>query len=223
MKEFDGKVVVVSGTAGILGAAVAQAFHEADANVIGIDVVAKQAPYTTLELDLLDLTRTKKTIDTLGSVDVLANIAGGFTMGKTVAETSDETWDFMMNLNVRTMLNLVRAVVPAMRATGNGGKIINIGAHGALQGSALMGPYIAAKSVVIRATESLAAELKKDGINVNCILPSIIDTPRNRQDMPDADFSAWVHPDALARVVCFLASADADPIHGAALPVTGLV
>lgn len=223
MKEFEGKVVVVSGTAGILGAAVARAFHEAGATVVGIDVVAHKAPYTTRELDLLDLNKTKQALSYINSVDVLANIAGGFTMGNSVADTSDETWDFMMNLNVRTMLNLVRSVIPAMHASGNGGKVINIGALGALRGSPLMGAYVAAKSVVIRTTESLAAELKQDGINVNCVLPSIIDTPRNRTDMPNADFSKWVSPDALARVVLFLASSHADPIHGAAIPVAGLV
>lgn len=221
--KFEDKLVVVSGTAGILGEAVARAFHESGATVIGIDVVEHRAPFRTFELDLLDLTATKKVIDSLGSIDILANIAGGFTMGETVAETTDETWDYMMNLNVRTMLNLVRAVVPYMRESKDGGKIVNVGAHGALRGSALMGPYVAAKSVVIRTTESLAAELKQDRINVNCVLPSIIDTPRNRQDMPNADHSKWVSPDALARVVLFLSSADAEPIHGTALPVTGLV
>ena len=221
--KFEDKLVVVSGTAGILGEAVARAFHECGATVIGIDVVEHHAPFRSFELDLLDLTETKKVIDSLGSIDILANIAGGFTMGETVAETTDETWDYMMNLNVRTMLNLVRAVVPVMRESNNGGRIVNVGAHGALHGSALMGSYVAAKSVVIRTTESLAAELKQDRINVNCVLPSIIDTPRNRQDMPNADHSKWVSPDALARVVLFLSSADAEPIHGAALPVTGLV
>lgn len=223
MKDFDGKVVVVSGTAGVLGQAVAQAFHESAATVIGIDVVSHRAPYKTLELDLLDFEQTKEVVASLNSVSVLANIAGGFSMGETVVESTDESWDYMMNLNVRTMLNLVRAVVPIMSESNESGKIVNVGAHGALRGAALMGPYVAAKSVVIRTTESLAAELKQYSINVNCVLPSIIDTPRNRQDMPNADFSKWVAPDALARVVLFLASADADPIHGAALPVTGLV
>ena len=223
MFKFEDKVVVVSGTAGALGSAVGRAFHEARATVIGIDVIAHSAPFKTFELDLLDLTQTKQAISTLSSVSVLANIAGGFTMGETIAESTDETWDYVMNLNVRTMLNLVRAVVPLMRASGDGGKIVNVGAQGALQGSALMGPYVASKSVVIRATESLAAELKQDGINVNCVLPSIIDTAQNRQDMPKADYSKWVSPDALAQVVLFLASAGADSIHGAALPVSGLV
>ena len=223
MNEFEDKVVVVSGTAGVLGEAVGRAFHESGATVIGIDVIEHPAPFKTLELDLLDLKQTKQAMASLSSINVLANIAGGFTMGETVADATDETWDYMMNLNVRTMLNLVRAVLPVMRSSGEGGKIVNVGAHGALQGSARMGPYVASKSVVIRTTESLAAELKQEGINVNCVLPSIIDTARNREDMPSADFSKWVPPDALAKVVLFLSSANADPIHGAALPVTGLV
>ena len=142
-------------------------------------------------------------------------------MGDTVATTSDDTWDFMMNLNVRTVLNMSRAVVPVMQEIG-GGKIVNIGARNGLRGVGNMAAYSASKSAVIRLTESLADELKKDNINVNCILPSIIDTPRNRQDMPNADFGSWVTPEAMARVVLFLASSAADPIHGAALPVEGL-
>jgi NAD(P)-dependent dehydrogenase (short-subunit alcohol dehydrogenase family) len=106
--------------------------------------------------------------------------------------------------------------------TQGGGKIVNIGAGAGLSGMPQMGAYSASKSVVIRLTEAMAGELRAQNINVNCILPSIIDTPRNRADMPDADFSAWVTPAAMAEVVGFLASDAAAPIHGAALPVTGL-
>ena len=142
-------------------------------------------------------------------------------MGDSVADTSDETWDFMFNLNTRTVLNMARAVVPRM-VERKSGKIINIGARAGLRGSASMAAYAASKSVVIRLTESLADELKEAGINVNCILPSIIDTERNRADMPNANFDQWVGPKALAKVVRFLASEAADPIHGAAIPVEGL-
>jgi len=127
-----------------------------------------------------------------------------------------------MGLNAHSVLNMARATVPVMIAQKHG-KIVNIGAGAGQQGAARMGAYSASKSVVIRLTESMAAELKGHGINVNCVMPSIIDTPRNRADMPDADFSSWVNPDALARVIGFLASADAAPIHGAAIPVSGLV
>jgi NAD(P)-dependent dehydrogenase (short-subunit alcohol dehydrogenase family) len=157
----------------------------------------------------------------LGGIDVLANIAGGFTMGETVHETSAETWDFMMGLNAGSVLNMARAVVPVMMAAG-AGKIINIGAGAGQKGAGQMGAYGASKSVVIRLTESMAEELKEYGINVNCILPSIIDTERNRADMPEADFSRWVAPKAMAEVVGFLASEAAAPINGAAIPVAGL-
>ncbi len=221
MSEFEGKSVVVTGAAGALGLAVAEAFHEAGARVTGVDIVQFDAEFQTVKGDLIDPNDTKRVFAEIGIIDVLANIAGGFTMGDTVADTSDETWDFMMNLNARTVLNTCRAVVPGMRSAG-GGKIVNIGARNGMRGIGSMAAYSASKSVVIRLTESLADELKGDNINVNCILPSIIDTERNRQDMPSADFSAWVAPAAMARVVLFLASSAADPIHGASIPVEGL-
>lgn len=221
MTEFREKTVVVTGVAGALGEAVAAAFHNEGARVVGVDVLQVDADFETLLCDLIDFDKTKSMVKEIGSIDILANIAGGFTMGDTVATTSDDTWDFMMNLNVRTVLNMSRAVVPVMQEIG-GGKIVNIGARNGLRGVGNMAAYSASKSAVIRLTESLADELKKDNINVNCILPSIIDTPRNRQDMPNADFGSWVTPEAMARVVLFLASNAADPIHGAALPVEGL-
>lgn len=154
-------------------------------------------------------------------IDVLANIAGGFAMGDTVATTSDDAWDAMMNINVRTVLNMCRAAVPGMMARGTG-KIVNVGARGALRGTAGMAAYVSSKSVVIRLTETLADEVKQHGVNVNCVLPSVIDTPRNRADMPNADWGKWVSPQDIAQVVLFLASPAAAAIHGAAIPVEGL-
>ena len=221
MFDFKQKSVVVTGAAGALGLTVANSFANAGAEVTGIDVVDFEASFTTIKANLIEPETTHAAFEKIRSVDVLANIAGGFTMGDTVADTSDETWDFMFNLNTRTVLNTVRATLPSMRKQGHG-KIVNIGARAGLRGSANMAAYSASKSVVIRLTESLADELKNQHINVNCVLPSIIDTDRNRADMPDADFSTWVSPEALAKVVMFLASPEADPIHGAALPVEGL-
>jgi len=200
---------------------VATAFQAAGATVTGVDIVEDDAPWRTLIADLIDPDGARTAVAEAGVIDVLANIAGGFTMGDDIVGTSDDTWDFMMNLNARTALNMCRAAAPGMIANG-GGKIVNIGARGGLRGAAAMGAYIASKSVVIRLTETLADELKHKGINVNCILPSIIDTPRNRQDMPKAKFDHWVSPQAIADVVLFLASPAADAIHGAAIPVEGL-
>ena len=142
-------------------------------------------------------------------------------MGASVHETADKDWDFMFNVNARTVLNMSRAVVPVM-LKGGGGKIVNIGAFAAQKGAAQMGAYIASKSAVIRLTETMAAELREQNINVNCVLPTIIDTPENRAAMPKADAKRWVAPQDLAQVIVFLASDAARAIHGAALPVTGL-
>ena len=221
MSEFKNKSVVVTGSAGALGRAVASAFHKAGAKVTGVDVVPHDADFRTLKADLISPDGAGQVVEAVGTIDVLANIAGGFTMGDSVATTSDETWNFMFDLNARTVLNMVRAVVPVMTAQGHG-KIINVGARNGMRGVGNMAAYSASKSVVIRLTESLADELKSKNINVNCVLPSIIDTQRNREDMPKANFSKWVKPEAMAKVVLFLASKDADPIHGASLPVEGL-
>jgi NAD(P)-dependent dehydrogenase (short-subunit alcohol dehydrogenase family) len=119
------------------------------------------------------------------------------------------------------MIPVATSVVPCMVA-GGGGQIVTVGAMGALRGGAQMGAYAASKSALMRLTESMSAELKGHGINVNCVMPSIIDTPENRAAMTDADSSQWVAPQALAEVILFLASDAARAIHGACIPVTGL-
>ena len=221
MNDFTHQNVLVTGAAGVLGRAVAQAFHDAGATVVGVDIAAHDAPWQTVVADLVDPADAAAAVAQAGDIDVLANIAGGFAMGDSVADTSDDVWDFMMNLNARTVLNVCRAAVHGMVAQGRG-KIVNIGARGALRGAASMGAYIASKSVVMRLTETLSSEVKGNGINVNCILPSIIDTPRNRADMPKATFEHWVPPEQIAGVVLFLASPAARSIHGASIPVEGL-
>ena len=223
--EFENKVVVVTGAAGALGRAVVAHFADRGARIAQLDLLEIGNDHYSATCDLTDADSCSAAVDALvgelGSINVLANIAGGFTMGDAVHETSAETWEFMMGLNAGSVFNMAKAVVPVMLKAG-GGKIINIGAGAGQHGVGQMGAYSASKSVVIRLTETMSAELKEQGINVNCILPSIIDTPRNRADMPDADFSAWVTPAAMAEVVGFLASGAAAPIHGAAVPVTGL-
>ena len=225
MSEFSGKVVLVTGAAGALGRAVVDHFAAEGARIAQLDVIKLSNDHYSATPDLTDTEACSSAVEAvikeLGPIDVLANIAGGFAMGEAVHETSAETWDFLMGLNAHSVLNMARAVVPAMLENG-GGRIINIGAGAGQQGIGQMGAYSASKSVVIRLTEAMADELKQEGINVNCILPSIIDTERNRADMPDADFSAWVTPSAMAKVIAFLASEAATPIHGAAIPVSGL-
>jgi NAD(P)-dependent dehydrogenase (short-subunit alcohol dehydrogenase family) len=155
-----------------------------------------------------------------GRIDILVNIAGGFTMGPPVHETPDRDWDFMMDLNARTVFNTCRAVVPHL-IEGSGGRIVNVSARAALEGKGHMAPYCASKAAVITLTESLAAELRDAGIRVNCILPGTVDTPQNREAMPDQDHTRWVPPGALADVMLFLASDAARCVTGAAVPVYG--
>jgi len=207
------RTVVITGAAGNLGRVVADAFSG-----LGDKLVLLDAKTGT---DLLDPSSVKAALAKAGRVDVLCNIAGGFRMGSPVHETTDKDWDFLFDLNARTVLNMSRAVVPIMLKAG-GGKIVNVGAFAAQKGVAQMGAYVASKSAVIRLTETMAAELREKNINVNCVLPTIIDTPENRAAMPDADPKRWVAPQDLAKVIVFLASDAARAIHGAAIPVTGL-
>ena len=221
------RTVVLTGASGNLGRAVAAAFTDAGANVVLLDLKppSDSAKQIFIQTNLLDPQSVQAAADTIlqrfGRVDVLCNLAGGFRMGAPVHETSDKDWDFLLNLNARTVLNTAKAVVPGMIKSG-GGKIVNVGAYAAQKGAAQMGAYIASKSAVIRLTETMAAELREHNINVNCVLPAIIDTPENRAAMPKADPRKWVAPKDLAAVVLFLASDAARAVHGAALPVTGL-
>lgn len=225
--SFTSKRVAVTGAAGNLGQAVAAAFHAAGADVVLIDRVdaslasSGSGSVTSYVVDLTNAEATMATYAEVGAVDVLCNIAGGFDMGTPVHEVTVDQWEFMLDINARTMLNSVRAAVPAMMENG-GGAIINVGAKAALASPGTMAPYTASKSIVIRATESMAAELKDKGFNVNCVLPTALDTPQNREAMPNTDPSRWVEPAALADVILFLASPAARAVHGAAIPVTGL-
>jgi NAD(P)-dependent dehydrogenase (short-subunit alcohol dehydrogenase family) len=235
MSELDGKVVVITGAAGNLGAAVAARFAALGARLALLDRSADRLAQARDELDLpsatlllpTDLTApasvaaaVDEVVAKLGRIDVLANIAGGFTMGPPLHETPDPDWDLMMDLNVRSVFHTCRAVLPHMLREG-GGRIVNVSARAALEGKARMGPYCASKAAVLTLTESLAAEHKLDGVNVNCILPGTIDTPQNRAAMPDADHSRWVAPAALADVIVFLASDASRAVTGAAIPVYG--
>lgn len=228
------KTLLITGAAGFLGKATASACAEAGATLVLLDVseAALQAAYPdkdprrlALAVDLLDPSALSKAVDSavnrFNHIDGLCNIAGGFTMGTPAHETPATDWKQMWDINAQTLINTVQAVVPKMLQAGRG-RIVNVGAGPGQKGMAQMAAYSVAKSAVIRLTEAMSAELRAQGINVNCVLPSIIDTPANRAAMPDADTSQWVTPQDLANVIRFLCSDDARAIHGAAIPVTGL-
>jgi NAD(P)-dependent dehydrogenase (short-subunit alcohol dehydrogenase family) len=223
------KVIVVTGASGALGKVVVDVALAQSARIAAIDYAAAQAGPTSqrLELggvDLTDAVQARKAIDAaashFGKLDALINIAGGFAF-ETVADGDPKTWARMYALNVTTALNAARAAISHLLRS-NAGRIVNIGALGALQAGSGMGAYAASKSGVHRLTEALAAE-HKGKITVNAVLPSIIDTTANRESMPKADFSKWVAPQELADVILFLASDAASAVTGALIPVTGRV
>ena len=226
---MDGKVIVVTGALGALGRVVVDQALARGAGVASVDHAPTQVPATKNQIelggiDLTDAAAAKKAIDAaaahFGRLDVLINIAGGFAF-ETVAEGDPKTWQRMYALNVTTALNACRAAIPHLVASG-AGRLVNVGALGALQAGAGMGPYAASKAGVHRLTEALAAEYK-GRITVNAVLPSIIDTSANRASMPKADFTKWVAPKELADVILFLASNAASAVTGALLPVSGRV
>ncbi len=223
------KVVVITGALGALGTVVVESALARGAKVAGIDHAPSQMPATAdrLELggvDLSDPLQAKKAVDAaalhFGRLDALINIAGGFTF-EAVAEGDSKSWQRMYALNVLTALNTSRAALAHLAAS-SAGRIVNIGALGALQAGAGMGAYAASKAGVHRLTEALAAEWKGK-VTVNAVLPSTIDTEANRASMPKADFSKWVRPQELAEVILFLASDAASAVTGALLPVAGRV
>ena len=222
------RVIAITGGHGVLGRAVVEAALADGLKVAIIDHAPGQsAPEGVLELggvDLTDAAAAQTAIDTVaahfGRLDVLFNIAGGFVWQTT--DDADPAWASMFALNVATALNASRAALPHLKASAEG-RIVNVGANAALKSAAGMGAYAASKAGVHRLTESLAEELKDSSVTVNAVLPSILDTARNRQDMPDADPAKWVAPADLARVMLFLASPGSRAITGTLIPVTGRV
>jgi NAD(P)-dependent dehydrogenase (short-subunit alcohol dehydrogenase family) len=225
----QGKVIIVTGALGALGKVVAEAAQSRGARIAGIDHAPSQLSATPdrIEIggvDLSDPAQATTAVETaakhFGRLDALINIAGGFAF-ETIGDGDIKTWQRMHALNVLTALNASRAALPHLAAS-KAGRIVNIGAMGALQAGSGMGPYAASKAGVHRLTEALANEWKGK-VTVNAVLPSIIDTAANRADMPKADFSKWVTPQELAEVILFLASDAASGVTGALIPVGGRV
>ncbi|WP_415287829.1 SDR family NAD(P)-dependent oxidoreductase [Brevundimonas sp. S1H14] len=222
------RVVVITGGYGALGRAVVEA---AQARGLSVAVIGRTPPREpnpdVFEIDGVDLTdaaQARNAIDAVaahyGRLDALLNIAGGFVWSP--IEGDDDEFDRMHALNVKTTLNASRAALSHLKASLEG-RIVNIGANGAIKAGHGMGAYAASKAGVHRLTEALAEELKSTSVTVNAVLPSIIDTAANRADMPDADPKTWVAPADLAAVILFLASPEARAMTGALIPVTGKV
>jgi NAD(P)-dependent dehydrogenase (short-subunit alcohol dehydrogenase family) len=237
MYNLENKIALVTGASGNLGSAVARSLLESGVKLCILERDIKplrrifpessESPgiCKVFQTDVTDPDSVKRAIDEVLAafkrIDVLVNTVGGYRAGTPLHETGLDTFDFMVTLNARSVFITCQAVVPAMLEQ-KSGKIINIAARPGLKGIKNASAYSAAKSAVLRITESLSAELKNDGINVNAVLPGTIDTIQNRETMPGADFSRWVSPESLAGVILFLVSEHAQDIHGAAIPVYGL-
>ena len=224
------RVIAITGGFGILGSAIGRVAASRGAKVALIDRADAPGdlPDGVLALggvDLTDLdsatTAMTNVSDHFGGLDALCNIAGGFRW-ETLEEGDLDSWDFLYAINVKTAAAACKAALPALKQSA-AGRIVNVGAAGAIKAGMGMGAYAASKSGVMRLTEALAEETKASNLNVNAVLPSIIDTPQNRADMPDADPGDWVSPDDLAEVVLFLASENSRAMTGALIPVTGRV
>ena len=237
MSLLTQRVILITGAVGNLGLATARAAQKAGAHTVLLDRSLERLNHTYPDLvsssdhlflggvDLSDEASVsaaiEKTIRQFGRIDVLVNTVGAWRGGTPVHQSSLADWTSLFELNVRTTLLTCRAVVPYFIAQ-RSGRIINVASRAALVGDAGSAAYSVAKSGVLRLTESLSAELKEKGVNVNCVLRSTIDTPQNRAAMPSADPTKWVAPEAIADVIAFLASDAARAIHGIALPVFGL-
>jgi NAD(P)-dependent dehydrogenase (short-subunit alcohol dehydrogenase family) len=236
LQAIPDRVVIVTGSVGNLGLATAHICQAAGARTVLVDRSEDRLRDAYPELvdsadhllaggvDLTAPESLKRMVeaacDRFGRIDALVNTVGGYRGGKPAHETDLADWDFLFGVNLRTTLLCCRAVTPQMLRQG-GGKIVNVASRDGLHGSAGYSAYSASKSAVLRLTEAMAEELKNSNINVNCILPGTIDTPQNRHAIPNADYSKWVEPEAIAEVILFLISDAARALHGVALPIFG--
>lgn len=216
--------VLVTGANGGLGTAVCQAFLESGAAVIGVARVWKEAPpFPTIAADVGTAEGCEKMVAQAlqrGPLDALVHLVGGFSGGSPLTETSDQTWDGMMNLNLRTAFCAMRAALRPMTAAGRG-RIVAIGSRVAVEPSPNFAAYAVSKAALVALVRNVAAEGKKSGITANIVLTSTIDTPQNRKAMPEADFTKWVTPQSIAKLIVWLASDAAADTSGAVIPIYG--
>ena len=233
MFDFSDKVVFIPGGTGALGSAIVNEFVTSDATVIATylrdpDGNIKSKTNKAVELIKVNVTNEEEisaAISALkqkyGRIDIMVNVVGGYLGGKSVTEITENEWTGMMNLNLMSAFLLTKHAIPAIKASQAGGKIVHISSITGLNANGLDSAYAASKAGLIRLVESASHEVKKDKINVNCILPSIIDTEANRKAMPNEDYNKWVKPSDLANIILFLCSGYGNAITGAAIPTRG--
>jgi NAD(P)-dependent dehydrogenase (short-subunit alcohol dehydrogenase family) len=211
--------VLITGAAGGLGNAVVEAFLATGAEVYGADLSWKRQPHTNPRFHPIAATLPEAAMQA-APVDTLLHLVGGFGGGQPVAETSDEIWDKMLDLNLRSAYTIFRAVLPSMTKAGKG-RIVAVGSRAALDPLANFAAYSVTKAALVALVKTVALEVKDSGVTANIVLPSVIDTPANRAAMPTADPSKWVTPQSIADLLVWLASDAARDISGAAIPIYG--
>jgi len=229
--EMDGKVAVVTGGSGAIGSRLVQCLADEGATVVVADSRAPHddalalASAGTVRYVETDITSEKSVISLVagvgkghGRLDALFNVAGGFRYGPAVADLAEADWDNLLQLNLKSVFLCIKHVLPVMKQQ-NYGRIVSVAARSGLKGDAMVAPYAVSKGGVILLTQTTAEEVKDYDITANAVLPSIVDTPANRESMADSDFAAWVAPEDLVAVMMFLASERARAVTGAAIPV----
>jgi NAD(P)-dependent dehydrogenase (short-subunit alcohol dehydrogenase family) len=232
--DYTNKIVLVTGGTGALGRAITAAFIASDAKVVSSYVIdreieqLKKESKAVVELIKTDVTKEEEVeklvlsvISKYGRIDVLVNVVGGYLGGKSVSELDEKEWDLMMTMNLKSAFLISKHVIPQM-VSSKYGKIMHVSSRTGLKSSGYDSAYAASKSGLIRLVESLSEEVKDSNINVNCIMPSTIDTEANRRAMPTADHSKWVKLQDLANVILFLCSDESNVITGAAIPTYGV-
>jgi NAD(P)-dependent dehydrogenase (short-subunit alcohol dehydrogenase family) len=232
--DFSNKVVLITGGTGALGSTVTKAFIASNAMAtISTYIIDEEMENVKSEIKAAELIRSDITkedevkklvsnvIEKHGHIHILINVVGGYLGGKSVAELDEKEWDTMMNMNLKSAFLISKHIIPIMVST-RYGKIVHISSRTGLRSDGYDSAYAASKSGLIRLVESISEEVKESNININCILPSVIDTQANRKAMPDADFNKWLKTEDLANVILFLCSEEAKAINGAAIPTYGL-
>jgi len=223
------KVVLVTGADGGLGTYVTQAFLDAGATVVGTSRKIKQSDFVSSNFTAIPAeistyagarTLVEQVVTRFGRLDVLAHTVGGFAGGQSIVDTDEATFQRMLDLNLNSVFHVLRAAIPALRQTGHG-RLIAIGSRAAVEPGAAVGAYSASKAAMVSLIKTAALENKDAGLRANVILPGTMDTPANRKAMPNADFSKWVQPSAVASLMRWLASDAGKDINGAVIPIYG--
>jgi len=229
MSSLTGKIVIVTGAKGGLGSSVTLAFLAAGARVIGVSRSIAQADFahpefTAMPAELTGFEAARKVaadvVARFGRIDALVHLMGGFTGGKSVADTGDADFEQMFALNFHGALHMARAVIPRMREQGDG-RILVVASRQGVEPAPLVGAYSASKAAVVSLVRTIALENKDRGISANTVLPATMDTPGNRAWGSAADIAQWVKPGQVAALLVYLASPEGAQVTGAAIPVYG--